>query len=38
MVIARFEGVLDAQDPRLAEQARLELTQALDSLEGESWL
>jgi molecular chaperone HscC len=38
MVIARFEGVLDAQDPRLVEQARVELTQALDSLEGESWL
>jgi molecular chaperone HscC len=37
-VVARFEGVLDLQDPRAAELARSELLAALDALEGESFL
>jgi len=37
-LITRFETALDGQDPRLAELARKDLTQALDALEGETWL
>jgi molecular chaperone HscC len=37
-LISRFEAALDRQDPRLAETARHELTQALDALEGETFL
>ena len=37
-LISQFETVLDAQDPRHIERARVELTQALDRLEGETFL
>jgi len=37
-LISRFDTVLDRQDPRAIETARLELTQALDALEGETFL
>jgi len=37
-LIARFETALDVQDPRQIDQARKELADALDTLEGESWL
>ena len=37
-LISQFETVLDAQDPRHIERARIELTQALDRLEGETFL
>jgi molecular chaperone HscC len=37
-LISRFETVLDRQDPRAVDAARLELTQALDALEGETFL
>lgn len=37
-LISQFETVLDAQDPRQIERARAELTQALDRLEGETFL
>lgn len=36
--IAQFEAVLDAQDPRRIEEARGQLTAALDELEGERYL
>ncbi len=36
--IARFEGTLDAQDPRRIADERAQLTAALDQLEGERFL
>jgi molecular chaperone HscC len=36
--ILQFEAVLSGQDPRAIEQARQELTSALDQLEGERFL
>jgi molecular chaperone HscC len=36
--IARFENALETQDPRTADAARAQLTRALDSIEGETWL
>jgi molecular chaperone HscC len=36
--IAAFEAVLDRQDPRAVEHARLALIKELDLLEGETWL
>ena len=37
-ILHQFEAVLDSQDPRHIEQARGQLLQALDELEGESYL
>jgi molecular chaperone HscC len=37
-LISQFETVLDAQDARHIDRARTELTQALDRLEGETFL
>ncbi|NEX94229.1 molecular chaperone HscC [Caulobacter sp. 17J65-9] len=37
-LIAKFEAVLDGQDPREVERARGELSGALDALDGETWL
>jgi molecular chaperone HscC len=37
-MLRQFERILDSQDPRLIEQARMQLLQALDELEGESYL
>jgi len=37
-LIATFETALEAQDPRHAEQARKSLIEALDALEGATWL
>jgi molecular chaperone HscC len=36
--ITRFEAVLDSQDPRAVERALKELSEALDALEGETYL
>ena len=37
-IIAQFENALESQDPRTVDAARAELTRALDSIEGETWL
>lgn len=37
-VTGDFETVLDRQDPRAVEAARVELIRQLDALEGETWL
>ena len=37
-LIGRFQAVLDGQDPRAVEQARRELHEALDGIEGERFL
>jgi molecular chaperone HscC len=37
-LIALFENALDTQDPRAADQARVDLLRALDEIEGETWL
>ncbi len=37
-LISQFEDVLDRQDPREVDRARQLLTEALDALEGETWL
>ena len=37
-LLQQFESVLDTQEPRGIEQARTNLLQALDELEGESYL
>jgi len=36
--IAEFETVLDGQDPRAADHARVEFLKQLDTVEGETWL
>jgi molecular chaperone HscC len=35
---AQFESVLDSQDPRAVEHARIALLKELDMMEGETWL
>jgi molecular chaperone HscC len=37
-LISHFESVLNTQDPKIVERARLELSAHLDDLEGETWL
>ena len=37
-LIIGFEGVLERQDPRSIEQARKELEEALNALEGDRFL
>ena len=37
-LIAQFQHVLDAQDPRAVEHARADLHAALDAIEGERFL
>lgn len=37
-LISQFEGVIEQQDPRACEEARVELSQILDRLEGKTFL
>ncbi len=37
-IMSQFENVLDRQDPREVDRARQALIEALDALEGETWL